>query len=143
MAVQTSVGLIETYFVSMLGTDALAGMALVKSDEARRNAEPQAEHHRVPRQNSGLRLPVRTQRTGAATTYASIVFGGAVLIWLFNALSAVIRGTGNMVLPAIVTCVGYCMAATHGSRHAVASHSARSKISVRSRAPSFRPLWPS
>ncbi|CAO4146469.1 hypothetical protein DHODJN_10725 [Methylorubrum extorquens] len=29
MAVQTSVGLIETYFVSMLGTDALAGMALV------------------------------------------------------------------------------------------------------------------
>src|SRR4051794_27414261 len=29
MMVQTSIGLIETYFVALLGTDALAGMALV------------------------------------------------------------------------------------------------------------------
>ena len=29
MAVQTSIGLIETYFVAKLGLDALAGMALV------------------------------------------------------------------------------------------------------------------
>ncbi|ABY32169.1 MATE family efflux transporter [Methylorubrum extorquens] len=147
MAVQTSVGLIETYFVSMLGTDALAGMALVfpvvmlvqmlsaggmggaiQSAVSRTlGADRQAEagilawHAMV----LGLGLGIATSLvalpfgptlyaamggTGgslrAATTYASIVFGGAVLIWLFNALSAVIRGTGNMVLPAIVTCVG-------------------------------------
>jgi Na+-driven multidrug efflux pump len=34
------------------------------------------------------------------------VFAGAVLVWLFNSLSAVIRGTGNMAYPAIVTVVG-------------------------------------
>ena len=38
--------------------------------------------------------------------YSNWVFAGAVLIWLFNSLSAVIRGTGNMALPAIVTCAG-------------------------------------
>ena len=42
----------------------------------------------------------------AATAYANVVLGGAVLVWLFNALAAVIRGTGNMALPAVVTCVG-------------------------------------
>ncbi len=42
----------------------------------------------------------------AAIAYSGIVFSGAVLLWLFNALSAVIRGTGNMVLPALVMCVG-------------------------------------
>ena len=39
------------------------------------------------------------------------MFGGALLVWLFNTLSAVIRGTGNMVLPAYVT-VGSRVAAT-------------------------------
>jgi Na+-driven multidrug efflux pump len=29
-----------------------------------------------------------------------------VLVWLFNSLAAVIRGTGNMALPAWVTCIG-------------------------------------
>ncbi|GJD33091.1 Multidrug resistance protein MdtK [Methylobacterium adhaesivum] len=42
----------------------------------------------------------------AATAYASVVFGGAILVWLFNALGAVIRGTGNMALPAVVSCLG-------------------------------------
>ena len=36
----------------------------------------------------------------AAVTYAQVVFAGAALIWLFNGLAAVIRGAGNMVLPA-------------------------------------------
>ena len=42
----------------------------------------------------------------AATTYAQVIFGGAILIWLFNSLAAVIRGTGNMILPAAVTGIG-------------------------------------
>src|SRR5213076_214386 len=42
----------------------------------------------------------------AALTYSNWVFAGAVLVWLFNSLAAVIRGTGNMALPAIVICVG-------------------------------------
>jgi Na+-driven multidrug efflux pump len=41
-----------------------------------------------------------------ALTYSGWVFAGAVLIWLFNALASVVRGTGNMATPALVTCVG-------------------------------------
>ena len=29
-----------------------------------------------------------------------------MLVWLFNSLAAVIRGTGNMVFPALVTVAG-------------------------------------
>jgi Na+-driven multidrug efflux pump len=36
----------------------------------------------------------------AALIYSNIVFAGMVLIWLFNALGNVIRGTGNMAVPA-------------------------------------------
>lgn len=42
----------------------------------------------------------------AAVTYSHWVFAGAVLVWLFNSLAAVIRGTGNMALPAKVTVLG-------------------------------------
>jgi putative MATE family efflux protein len=42
----------------------------------------------------------------AALTYSNIVFGGIVLLWLMNALASVIRGTGNMLIPALVICVG-------------------------------------
>jgi len=42
----------------------------------------------------------------AALTYSQVVFSGAILIWLFNSLANVIRGTGNMAVPAAVTCVG-------------------------------------
>jgi len=35
-----------------------------------------------------------------AQTYSGIVFGGAIAVWLVNALSAVVRGTGDMVTPA-------------------------------------------
>ncbi len=34
------------------------------------------------------------------------MFAGAVLVWLFNSLAAVIRGTGNMAVPANVTVAG-------------------------------------
>jgi Na+-driven multidrug efflux pump len=45
----------------------------------------------------------------AALAYSDIVFAGAVLVWLFNSLSALIRGTGNMHLPAIVACAGVAL----------------------------------
>ena len=43
---------------------------------------------------------------GAALIYSNWVFAGAILVWLFNSLAAVIRGTGNMVVPAQVTLIG-------------------------------------
>lgn len=41
-----------------------------------------------------------------ALVYSNWVFAGAVLVWLFNSLAAVIRGTGNMAVPANVTVAG-------------------------------------
>jgi putative MATE family efflux protein len=42
----------------------------------------------------------------AALTYSNVIFSAAVLVWLFNSLANVIRGTGNMLVPAIVTSAG-------------------------------------
>ena len=42
----------------------------------------------------------------AAVTYSTIVFGGATLIWIFNLLLAVVRGTGNLALPVKIVCGG-------------------------------------
>jgi putative MATE family efflux protein len=42
----------------------------------------------------------------AALTYSNIVFAGIVLIWLFNTLANIIRGTGNTLFPAMVTLLG-------------------------------------
>jgi putative MATE family efflux protein len=42
----------------------------------------------------------------AALTYSNIVFAAAVPLWLYNSLAAVIRGTGNMLVPASVTILG-------------------------------------
>jgi Na+-driven multidrug efflux pump len=39
-------------------------------------------------------------------TYSDVVFSGAILVWIFNSLANVIRGTGNMAVPAIVICAG-------------------------------------
>jgi putative MATE family efflux protein len=41
-----------------------------------------------------------------ATTYSGIVFGGAILIWVFNLLLAAVRGTGNLLLPVAIVCGG-------------------------------------
>ena len=41
-----------------------------------------------------------------ALTYSNIVFAGVILIWLFNTLANIIRGTGNTFVPAMVTLVG-------------------------------------
>src|SRR5262249_22626761 len=42
----------------------------------------------------------------AALVYSNVVFAGATLLWLFNTLANVLRGTGNMLVPAVVTCAG-------------------------------------
>jgi putative MATE family efflux protein len=147
MVAQASVGLIETYFVGRLGTDALAGVALVfpavmlmqmmsagamgggiSSSIARalgagRRADADALvlHAMVIAVAFGLVFTVALLGGGrwlygvmggsgaaldAALTYSNVVFCGAVLLWVFNSLANVIRGTGNMAVPAIVTCVG-------------------------------------
>ncbi len=43
----------------------------------------------------------------AAVTYSTLVFSGAIPLWLFNSLAAVIRGTGNMYFPAAVDDRGF------------------------------------
>lgn len=147
MLAQASVGLIETFFVGKLGTDALAGMALVVpvvmlmqtisagafggaitssiaralGGNRRADADALVLHSLAIALALGL-IFMGTELGGgrwlyivmggngraltAAMTYSSLVFSGAVLIWVFNSLSAVIRGTGNMALPAFVTCAG-------------------------------------
>jgi putative MATE family efflux protein len=147
MFVQASVGLIETYFIGTLGTDALAGVALVfpvlmlmqmmsagamgggissaiaRALGAGRRAEADAlvRHALAIAVIFGVvfmlavlgggpwfygALGGRGASLAAALTYSQVVFSGAVLIWVFNALANVIRGTGNMAVPAIVTSAG-------------------------------------
>ncbi|MDP2000507.1 MAG: MATE family efflux transporter [Rhodoferax sp.] len=147
MVAQAAVGLIETYFVGKLGTDALAGMALVfpvvmlmqmtsagamgggiASSIARAlgagrrdDADALVLHAMVIALGFGVVFSVALLLGGrwlyaqmggsgasleAAVTYSYWVFAGAILVWLFNSLAAVIRGTGNMTVPAKVTVVG-------------------------------------
>ena len=147
MFVQASVGLIETYFIGKLGTEALAGVALVfpvlmlmqmmsagamgggissaiaRALGAGRRADADALvlHALAIAVSFGLVFMLAVLGGGpwlygalggsgaslaAALTYSNVVFSGAVLIWVFNSLSNVIRGTGNMAVPAIVTCAG-------------------------------------
>jgi putative MATE family efflux protein len=42
----------------------------------------------------------------AALAYSNVIFAGAAAVWLFNILAAVVRGTGNMLLPAGVVLAG-------------------------------------
>jgi putative MATE family efflux protein len=42
----------------------------------------------------------------AALAYSDVVFAGAVLVWLYNAFASVLRGTGNMMLPAVAVVAG-------------------------------------
>lgn len=147
MLAQASIGLIETYFVSKLGTDALAGMALVfpvvmlmqmtsagamgggiassiaRALGARRRADADALvlHALLIALVLGIVFMTTILLGGrwlyasmggtgtalsAALTYSNWVFAGAVIVWVFNSLAAVLRGTGNMVLPASVTVAG-------------------------------------
>jgi putative MATE family efflux protein len=147
MLAQTSVGLVETYFVGKLGTAALAGVALVfplvmlmqmmsagamgggissaiaraLGAGRRADADALALHATVIALVFGIAFTAALFAGGpalyaamggsgaslaAALTYSNVVFAGAILVWLFNSLANVIRGSGNMTVPAAVTCAG-------------------------------------
>ena len=147
MLAQAAAGLVETYFIGKLGTDALAGVALVfpvvmlmqmmsagamgggiASSIARAlgagrrgDADALAIHALVIALGAGAAFTIGIGGGGrwlyqamggtgraleAALTYSNWVFAGAVLVWLFNSLGAVLRGTGNMAFPAAVACIG-------------------------------------
>src|ERR1700754_3096023 len=140
-------GLIETYWVGRLGTDALAGMALVfpgvmlmqmisagamgggissaiaraLGAGKREQADALVLHAIVINILLGASFAIAVLIWGrplyaamggsgasleAALTYSNIVFGGNVLLWVMNGLASVIRGTGNMLTPALVICIG-------------------------------------
>jgi Na+-driven multidrug efflux pump len=147
MAVYVLIGLLEVYFVSRLGVDALAGVApvfplvsLVASiaqgaigggivtavarvlGTGRVSDASEYAWYAV-----ALSIPLGLATTAAmvalgpglygymgisgnalaiAVSYSSTIFAGATLIWLFNLLMAVVRGTGNLRVPVIVVCGG-------------------------------------
>ena len=147
MLAQASTGLIETFWVARLGTDALAGMALVfpvvmlmqtisagamgggisaaiaraLGRGSRDDADALVLHAVVINIALGLVFstimlafgrPIFQALGGtggeleAALLYSNVVFAGNVLLWVMNGLASAIRGTGNMLVPAIVICVG-------------------------------------
>ena len=147
MLAQASTGLIETWWVAHLGSDALTGMALVfpgfmmmtmisggamgggissaiaraLGGGRRRDADALVVHAILINGALGLFFsallllfgrPLYAAMGGqgasleAAMLYSNVVFGGTVLVWLMNALASVIRGTGNMFVPAMAICIG-------------------------------------
>jgi putative MATE family efflux protein len=145
--VQASTGLIETYFIGKLGTDALAGVALVfpgvmlmqmmsagamgggvssaiaraLGANRREDANATILHALIIAVGFAAffgalmliagpslyaALGGRDGSLSAAIAYSNVVFSGVVLIWLFNTLANIIRGTGNTFVPAIVTIAG-------------------------------------
>jgi putative MATE family efflux protein len=147
MLAQSATGLIETYFVGKLGTDALAGVSIVfpgvmlmqmmsagamgggiSSSIARAlgggrrdDASNLVWHALVINGVLGLICTAVVLTFGeqlyralggtagslrAALDYSNIIYAGAILLWVMNALSSAIRGTGNMLLPAAVICGG-------------------------------------
>jgi Na+-driven multidrug efflux pump len=143
MMVQILIGLLEVYFVSRTGVDALAGVAPVfplvslvvaiaqgaigggivttvarALGTGRIGAASEYAWYAV-----ALGVPLGLATTvvmialgptlygytgisgnalAIALSYSSIIFAGATLIWLFNLLMAVVRGTGNLQVPVIV-----------------------------------------
>ncbi len=147
MLAQSGSGLVETFWVSRLGTDALAGMALVfpplmlmtmlsggavgggisaavarALGRGRRDeADALVLHALAVNVVLGLLCSAAMLLFGrplframggtgasleAAVTYSNVAFGGNVLLWVMNALASVVRGGGNMLVPALVTVVG-------------------------------------
>jgi Na+-driven multidrug efflux pump len=147
MTVQVLIGLLEVYFVSRLGVDALAGVAPVfplvslmlaiaqgaigggivttvarTLGTGRIDAASEYAWYAL-----ALAIPLGLVTTAAmyalgpslyghmgisgnalaiARSYSSTIFAGATLIWTFNLLMTVVRGTGNLQVPVIVVCSG-------------------------------------
>jgi putative MATE family efflux protein len=147
MFAQAATGLIETWFVAKLGTDALAGMALVfpgvmlmqmisagamgggissaiaraLGAGRREEADALVSHALVISIALGAAFSTIMLLFGrsiyralggeggeleAALSYSNVVFAGNVLLWVMNGLANVVRGTGNMLIPASVICIG-------------------------------------
>jgi Na+-driven multidrug efflux pump len=147
MTVQVLIGLLEVYFVSRLGVNALAGVAPVfplislmlaiaqgaigggivttvarTLGTGRTGAASEYAWYAL-----ALAIPLGLATTAAmyasgpslygymgisgnalaiARSYSSTIFAGATLIWTFNLLMTVVRGTGNLQVPVIVVCSG-------------------------------------
>jgi Na+-driven multidrug efflux pump len=146
MLAQASTGLIETCWVSHLGTNALTGMALVfpgimmmamlsagavgarATGAARADADALVAHALLINLalglvNLALRLATsalflafgrplyaamggRGASLDAAMQCSNVVFAGNILVWLMNGLASIVRGTGNMLFPSMVICIG-------------------------------------
>src|SRR6185436_9372542 len=106
MVAQAAAGLVETYFIGKLGTDALAGMALVFPVVMLMQMTSAGAMGGGIASAIARALGARRRDEADALIYSNWVFAGAFLVWLFNTLSAVIRGTGNMAVPAYVTVLG-------------------------------------
>lgn len=147
MVAQAMTGLIETWYLSRLGTDVLAAMAIVfpvlmlmqtvsggafgggissaiaRAIGAGRHDEADALvlHAIVLTGVLGLLCSIVILSFGptiyralggegaslkAALTYSNVVFLGMPILWVMNGLAAVIRGTGNLTIPAIGICGG-------------------------------------
>ena len=147
MLAQSATGMIETYFVGWLGTDALAGVAIVfpgvmlmqmisagamgggissaiarALGGARHNdANALVLHALVINVMLGVICTAGVLAFGqtlyrslggsgasldAALAYSNVIFAGAILFWLLNGLASVLRGTGNMLVPAVVIAGG-------------------------------------
>jgi putative MATE family efflux protein len=44
-----------------------------------------------------------------ALAYSNIIFAGAVTVWIANTLSSILRGSGNMLVPALALIVAACV----------------------------------
>jgi putative MATE family efflux protein len=147
MIVQILVGLLEVYFVSRAGVDALAGVApvfplvslvvaiaqgalgggIVTTVARALGTGRTGEASEYAWYAVLLGIPLGLATTALmvalgptlysymgisgnalqiAVSYSFTIFAGAVLIWLFNLLMAVVRGTGNLQVPVIVVCGG-------------------------------------
>ena len=51
----------------------------------------------------------RGESLSIALAYSNVLFAGVILIWLFNTLGSIIRGTGNTLVPALVTFAGVAL----------------------------------
>ena len=141
VAFQSAISIGDTYFVGRLGTEALAGLALVfpllmllqmtsagamgggvASAIARALGAGQTARARKLVVHAlviaasmaalftvlllGFGRPLyallggRGEALQAALAYSGIVFGGALTVWLANTLASILRGSGNMLLPA-------------------------------------------
>ena len=139
---QSMVSVGDTYFVGRLGTEPLAGLALVfplimllqmtsagamgggvSSAIARalgsgnaRAARRLVAHALVIAALMGIGFTLLVllfgepmfralggegATLGHALRYSNVIFGGAITVWLANTLSSVLRGTGNMLTPAL------------------------------------------